>query len=87
MAKGKREINFLAPLVIMGVAWAIKKSAKKSQDVVAKKRPADKPKPKHEDLAWKVGLAVALASAEALISSLMTHTSEVESEKAESETD
>lgn len=86
MAKSKREINFLAPLVIMGVAWAIKKSAEKSQKVVAKNRPDDRPKPKHEDLAWKVGLAVALASAEALISSLMKHTSETTAEKSE-ETD
>ena len=83
MAKGKREINFLAPLVIMGVAWAIKKSAEKSQDAMAKNRPADQPKPKHEDLAWKVGLAVALSSAEALISGLMKHTSETTAEKPE----
>ncbi|MCX6404961.1 MAG: hypothetical protein NTW81_05585 [Actinobacteria bacterium] len=87
MAKGKREINFLAPLVIMGVAWAIKKSAEKSQDAVAKKRPANKPKPKHEDLAWKVGLAVALASAEALVTSLMTHTSETNAKESVDETD
>lgn len=80
--KKKRDINFLAPLVIMGVAWAIKKSAEKTQNVVSNKRPADKPKTKHEDLAWKVGIAVALASAEALISSLMSR--ETESDSAES---
>lgn len=80
MAKKNRKINYLTPLVVMGVAWAIKKSAEKSQDVVTKKRPADAPKPKHEDLAWKVGLAVALASAEALISSLMSHDTETEAQ-------
>lgn len=83
--KKKRDINFLAPLVIMGVAWAIKKSAEKTQNVVSNKRSADKPKAKHEDLAWKVGIAVALASAEALISSLMSR--ETESDSAESKHD
>lgn len=82
MAKEKRRFNLLTPLVIMGVAWAIKKSAEKSQEVVAKNRPADKPKAKHEDLAWKVGLAVALASAEALVSSLMSHTSKEEADQS-----
>ena len=80
MAKSKRSINFLTPLVVMGVAWAIKKSAEKTQKVVAEKRPADKPKAKHEDVLWKVGIAVALAGAEALISSLMASEPETETE-------
>lgn len=78
--QNKRQFSFLTPLVIMGVAWAIKKSAKKTQAVLDDKRPADKPKAKREELAWKVGLAVALASAEALISTLMTKSSEVDEE-------
>jgi hypothetical protein len=83
MNKEKRRFNFLAPLVVMGVAWAIKKSAKTTQASLERKRPTTKPKAKHEDLAWKVGLAVALASAEALISSLMSHKSETESESVD----
>ena len=71
----------------MGVAWAIKKSAAKTQNVVAKNRPADKPKSKHEDLAWKVGLAVALASAEAIVSSLMSHKSKQEADQTKIEND
>jgi len=80
MAKEKRKFNFLAPLVIMSVAWAIKRSAEKTQDAVDKKRPAEKPKAKHEELAWKVGIAVALASAEAIVSSLMSHSSKESSD-------
>ena len=87
MAKKNRKFNYLTPLVVMGVAWAIKKSAEKSQEVVTKKRPADAPKAKHEDLAWKVGLAVALASAEALISSLMSHENEPETQTSQTKTD
>ena len=87
MAKEKRKFNLLTPLALMGVAWAIKKSAEKTQDVVAKKRPADRPNAKHEDLAWKVGLAVALASAEAIVSSLMSHTSKEEADQTNIEND
>jgi hypothetical protein len=87
MTKQKREINFLAPLVIMGVAWAIKKSAEKSQNALAKKRPSGKAKPQHEDFVWKVGLGVALAGAEALISRLMTKESEPSADKPANRTD
>jgi len=87
VAEEKRKFNLLTPLALMGVAWAIKKSAEKTQDVVAKKRPADRPKAKHEDLAWKVGLAVALASAEAIVSSLMSHTSKEEADQTNIEND
>jgi|GEM_PF-1893081 len=87
MTKKKREISFLTPLVILGVTWAIKKSAEKSQDRLSKNRPADKPKPSHEDLAWKVGLAVVLTSTEALISRLMSKKSETASEESVAKTD
>jgi len=72
MSNDKRERKLLAPLVIMCAAWAIRKSMNKTRSVIQNKRPEQTPKPKHEELAWKVGLAVALASAEALISSVMS---------------
>jgi hypothetical protein len=85
--QNKRQLNFLTPLVVMGVAWAIKKSARKTQTVVEKKRPSDQPKAKHEELAWKVGLAVALASAEALINTLMSKSVETVDEELIEKTD
>ena len=73
MSNDRRDRKLLAPLVIMGAAWAIRKTVKKTQSAIQKKRPEQASKPKHEELAWKVGLAVALASAEALISSVMSN--------------
>jgi hypothetical protein len=72
MSEDKRERKLFAPLLIMGSAWAIRKSMKKTQTVIEKKRASEKPKSKHEEIAWKLGLTLALASAEALINSLMS---------------
>jgi hypothetical protein len=77
----KRGLNLLAPLMLMGSAWAIRKSMKKTQTVLERRRPTDAPKSKHEDLAWKIGLAVALASGEALISSMLTKSNDEQQEQ------
>lgn len=80
MAKPKRQLNPLTPILVMLVAWLVKKSAKKAKKVVATKRGTPVTS-KPEEIMWKVGLGLALAGAEALVTSLLNK-SEADQEAA-----
>lgn len=70
MANSKRRLNPLTPILVMLVAWLVKKSAKKAKKAVAVKRGTSVTS-KPEEILWKVGLGLALAGAEALVTSLL----------------
>jgi len=67
----KRRRSWLAPLAVLGVGWAIRKTANQAQKKISKRRDG-KPEPKHEEFIWKVMMTVLLAAAEALVNSFMT---------------
>ncbi len=67
----RKKLNPLTPIAIFVAAWLVKKSAMSTKKVISKKRGPDAPVHKTEEIAWKVGVAIALAATEALIKNLM----------------
>ena len=80
----RKKLNPLTPIAVLVAAWLVKKSTKSTRKVISKKRGPETPVRKTEELAWKVGIAVALAGAEALVKNLMQRESETQPDETES---
>ena len=72
MARKNRNLSIFAPIALIGTAWLVRKSVDGTREKVDKKRETIKNKGR-EDTFWKIGLTIALAASEAIVTSLLRH--------------
>ena len=78
MARKNRNLSIFAPIALIGTAWLVRKSVDGTREKVDKSRDTIKNK-EREDTFWKIGLTIALAASEAIVTSLLRHDKETDS--------
>ena len=78
MARKNRNLSIFAPIALIGTAWLVRKSVDGTREKVDKSRDTIKNK-EREDTFWKIGLTIALAASEAIVTSLLRHDKESDS--------
>ena len=78
MARKNRNLSIFAPIALIGTAWLVRKSVDGTREKVDKSRDTIKNK-ERDDTFWKIGLTIALAASEAIVTSLLRHDKESDS--------
>ena len=78
MARKNRNLSIFAPVALIGTAWLVRKSVDGTREKVDKSRDTIKNK-EREDTFWRIGLTIALAASEAIVTSLLRHDKESDS--------